>query len=164
MGLDMMLSKRTYVKNWDYQKDEQKHNVTVKLNGKSRKDIKPKRISHIVEEVGYWRKANHIHIWFVENVQEGIDECQESYVSLKLLTELRDLCKEVVERKGDDDFISENLPTGSGFFFGGTDYDEFYYEDCKETIKIINGILKDEEIVRDTEGVYSGNYYYQSSW
>ena len=48
MGLDMMLSKRTYVKNWDYQKDEQKHNVTVKLNGKSRKDIKPKRINRAI--------------------------------------------------------------------------------------------------------------------
>ena len=164
MGLDMYLTKRTYVKNWNFQKDEEKHKVTVKFNGKSRKDIKPKRISHIEEEVGYWRKANHIHSWFVENVQKGIDECQESYVSLERLTELRDLCKEVVERKGDDDFVSENLPTGSGFFFGGTEYDEYYYEDCKETIKILNAILKEEEIVRDTEGIYNGEYYYQASW
>jgi len=164
MGLDMYLSKRTYVKNWNFQKDEEKHKVTVKLNGKSRKDVKSKRISHIVEEVGYWRKANHIHSWFVENVQKGIDKCQESFVSLERLTELRDLCKEVVERKGDDDFISENLPTGSGFFFGGTDYDEYYYEDCKETIKILDNIIKDEEVVSNIEGVYGGDYYYQASW
>ena len=164
MGLDMYLSKRTYVKNWNFQKDEEKHKVAVKLNGKSRKDIKPKRISHIVEEVGYWRKANHIHSWFVENVQKGIDECQESHVSLERLTELRDLCKEVVERKGDDDFVSENLPTGSGFFFGGTEYDEYYYNDCKDTIKMLDTILKEDEIVRDTKGIYSSDYYYQASW
>lgn len=164
MGLDMYLTKRTYVKNWNFQKDEQKHKVIVKLNGKSRKDIKPKRISQIIEDVGYWRKANQIHSWFVENVQDGRDECQESYVSLERLTELRDLCKEVVERKGDDDFVSENLPTGSGFFFGSTEYDEYYYEDCKDTIKIIDTILKEEEIVRDTKGIYSGEYYYQASW
>ena len=35
MGLDMYLSKRTYVKNWNFQKDDEKHKVTVKLNGKS---------------------------------------------------------------------------------------------------------------------------------
>ena len=164
MGLDMYLSKRTYVKNWNFQKDEEKHKVTVKFNGKSRKDIKPKRISHIVEEVGYWRKANHIHSWFVEHVQKGIDECQESYVSLERLTELRDLCKEVVERKGDDDFVSKNLPTGSGFFFGGTEYDEYYYEDCKETIKMLDTILKEEEIVSDTKGIHNSEYFYQASW
>ena len=83
---------------------------------------------------------------------------------MERLTELRDLCKEVVERKGDDDFIGENLPTSSGFFFGGTEYDEYYYEDCKETIKILDTILKEEEIVRDTKGIYSGEYYYQASW
>ena len=163
MGLDMYLSKRTYVKNWNYQKDEEKHKVTVKLNGKSRKDIKPKRISHIVEEVGYWRKANQIHSWFVENIQDGRDECQESYVSLERLTELRDLCKEVVRYKNSE-FNNDNLPTSSGFFFGGTEYDEYYYEDCKETIKILDTILKEEEIIRDTEGIYNGEYYYRASW
>jgi len=163
MGLDMYLSKRTYVKNWNFQNDEEKHKVTVKFNGKSRKDIKPKRISHIVEEVGYWRKANHIHSWFVENIQKGIDECQESYVSLERLTELRDLCKEVIRYKNSE-FNNDNLPTSSGFFFGGTEYNEYYYEDCKDTIKILNGILKEEEIVRDTKGIYSGEYYYQASW
>ena len=23
----------------------------------------------------YWRKANHIHKWFVDNVQDGCDNC-----------------------------------------------------------------------------------------
>ena len=130
---------------------------------KSRKDIKPRRISQIIEDVGYWRKANQIHNWFVENVQDGRDECQESYVSLEKLTELRDLCKEVIRYKNSE-FNNDNLPTSSGFFFGGTDYDEYYYEDCKDTIKIIDTILKEEEIVSNTEGIYSGEYYYQASW
>ncbi len=26
-------------------------------------------------EVGYWRKANQIHNWFVKNVQGGVDDC-----------------------------------------------------------------------------------------
>ena len=31
--------------------------------------------SRIIEQVGYWRKANQIHNWFVENVQDGEDDC-----------------------------------------------------------------------------------------
>ena len=159
MGLDMYLSKKTYVKQWSH--NEKNNTVTVKFDGKVRKDIKPKRISHIVEEVGYWRKANHIHNWFVEKVQEGRDECQESYVSLEQLEELRDLCKVVVEKK-DEEFNKENLPTTSGFFFGGTEYDEYYYSDCEDTIKIIDTILKEKD--NKPEGAWSGDFYYRASW
>jgi len=160
MGLDMYLSKRTYVKQWNHQKDEEKHKVAVKFGEKARRDIRPNKISHIVEEVGYWRKANHIHNWFVDNCQDGIDECQEASVDIEQLKELRDICSEVVKKK-DAEFSSENLPTGSGFFFGNTEYNEYYYEDCKDTIKIIDEIIKSEEV--KPEGCYS-SYYYQSSW
>ena len=52
----------------------------------------------IVEQVGYWRKANAIHHWFVDNVQEGVDECQTSYVSIKDLDKLLGLCNGVLDR------------------------------------------------------------------
>lgn len=29
----------------------------------------------IMTEIAYWRKANHIHKWFVDNVQYGVDDC-----------------------------------------------------------------------------------------
>jgi len=75
MGLDMYLSKKTYVKYWEHNGDNN-YEVTVTKAGKPT-NIDPKKVSYIVEEVGYWRKANQIHNWFVENVQNGIDECQE---------------------------------------------------------------------------------------
>ena len=34
----------------------------------------------IFEEVAYWLKANHIHNWFVQNLQDGVDECQYVFV------------------------------------------------------------------------------------
>ncbi len=116
MGLDMYLSKKTYVKNWSFHKPEEKHTISVKKGGKSRKDIKPKRVSHIVEEVMYWRKVNAIHSWFVENCQNGIDECQESYVSREQLEELASICEEVVKTKD-----VSLLQTQGGFFFGSTE-------------------------------------------
>ena len=119
MGLDMYLTKRTYVKNWNHKND--KHSVDVKLNGKKRKDIQPERVSEIVEDVMYWRKANHIHNWFVSNCQGGVDECQETRVSLDQLKELSALCKKVVDKK--DPSLMETV---QGFFFGSTDYDQYY--------------------------------------
>lgn len=31
----------------------------------------------IWKEIGYWRKANHIHKWFVDCVQDGEDDCEK---------------------------------------------------------------------------------------
>ena len=51
----------------------------------------------------------------------------------------------------------ELLPTADGFFFGNTNYDEWYYNDVKNTIKM----LEDE---MDENGNFYGSYYYRSSW
>ena len=155
MGLDMYLTKRTYVKNWNHKND--KHSVSVKLNGKKRKDIQPERVSEIVEDVMYWRKANHIHNWFVSNCQGGVDECQEARVSLDQLKELSELCKKVVDKK--DPSLMETV---QGFFFGSTDYDQYYYDMCTETHEVIENIVKEME--DEPKDVYSATFYYQSSW
>ena len=110
MGLDMYLSKKTYVKNWDHNPNR-KHKVTVKLNNKIRKDIKAERVSEITEDVMYWRKANHIHAWFVKNCQDGVDECQSSHVSREQLEQLATLCEEVLKFKADGKSPDETLPT-----------------------------------------------------
>ena len=46
------------------------------------------------------------------------------------------------------------LPTHQGFFFGGYDYDQYYYECIDDTIKILEKALKDKK----------KEFYYQSSW
>ncbi len=149
----MYLTKKSYVKKWDFQKKN--HEVEVRYGGNKRHDIKPNRVSEIVEEVMYWRKANHIHGWFVDNVQQGRDECQESKVELGDLVELRDLCKKVLETKNTD-----LLPLTAGFFFGSKEVDGFYWEDTKATVEAIDSIL--EEKVPD--GATAPDYYYQASW
>lgn len=183
MGLDMYLYKKTYVKNWDHMTPQQRHEIVVKRGGTVRDDIKPERISEIVEQVAYWRKANAIHKWFVANVQGGVDECQESYVDKEKLAELVSLCKQVLAsvetvegevctgiqwtpeggeqrltRRGEviaqPGLAAKLLPTQSGFFFGSTDYDEGYLYDIKETIRQIEPLLAEE----------GGDFYYRASW
>ena len=95
-------------------------------------------VTEIRAELGYWRKANAIHAWFVRNVQGGVDECQTSPVSREHLQTLRDLCQRVLDFRH---LANELLPTQGGFFFGSTDYDEGFIEDLKSTIEIIDRAL-----------------------
>jgi hypothetical protein len=173
MGLDMYLEKKTYVSISDRN--------GLKVTGLT-SAIDPSKVKYIIEEAGYWRKANAIHQWFVENVQDGEDDCKEYEVSAEQMEELLDLVKKVLKvsvlvkgkihngttwTKGkkienyEDGMIVKNpatakklLPTTSGFFFGGTEYDQYYIQDLKDTEKILEEALKDK----------SADFSYQSSW
>ena len=156
MGLDMYLSKKTYVKQWEHKGDEN-FQVEVTKKGEPVSHIKSERISYVEEEVGYWRKSNQIHNWFVQNVQNGTDDCGTYFVSEEQLEELLELCKRVIEN---NELAEELLPSADGFFFGSTDYDEWYFKDLTNTIKIIETLLSE----RNENGYLDGDIYYHSSW
>ena len=152
----MYLSKKTYVKKWEHIPKEEQFEVTVKRNGKVFDQIKVDRISYVEEQVMYWRKANHIHNWFVQNCQGSVDDGRSTYVSVEDLKNLYDACKKVMEF---DTASAPNdiLPTTPGFFFGSTDYDEWYYQNTKDTIEFL-------EKEMDADGKFNGDYYYEASW
>ena len=152
MGLDMYLNKKTYVGN-EYAKET--NQLTIGQPGQYGGKIQDKRISEIVERIGYWRKANAIHAWFVRNVQGGVDECQESCVTAEQLRELRSACRTVLASvETHPEICAKLLPAQDGFFFGNTDYDQYYLDDLKETVKIIDSALEEKD----------GEFYYQASW
>src|SRR5690554_4217692 len=145
MGLDMYLYRKIYVGN-QHRKPENKVQVIIPENNEGlffidKKFFNQDKISYIVEEVAYWRKANSIHNFFVEEVQDGIDDCKEYYVETEVLQRLINLCKEDIEiiesqpytTETYTDFFSEeekeykkydvdkeflNLQPTQGFFFG----------------------------------------------
>jgi hypothetical protein len=153
MGLDMYLKKRTYIGN-NYREAGKLVKVVVPDDQTGvmfpTPPIKDERVSNITEQVGYWRKANAIHNWFVENVQGSNDDCDEYPVSKEHLAKLLELVRAVL---ADRSRAAELLPTTAGFFFGSQEYDEYYFEDLKETEKILETALAED-----------GSYYYQSSW
>ena len=108
--------------------------------------------AHIGVKVAYWRKANAIHSWFVQNCQEGEDNCQTVYVPREQLAELRDVCRKVL---ADPSLASELLPTADGFFFGGTDYDEWYLNSLRYTALTLDKLLTMPE---------DWGFEYSSSW
>lgn len=153
MGLDMYLDRQVYIgAEFDFNK------VTGIIDIKKGENQTPipinfNKVKYITEEVMYWRKANHIHHWFVEHVQDGIDDCKRYYVSREELNELVKTCKKVLRNHA---LADELLPTSSGFFFGGTEYDEYYFDALKDTIRNIEPLVKDKNL--------RGDFYYQASW
>ena len=148
----MTLQKKTYVKNWDYMKPEEKHEITIK--GPRASSIDTKKITYIVEDAGVWRKANQIHQWFVTNVQNGDDDCKDYYVSSEQLEELLDVVKQVLKAPNK---AKELLPTQNGFFFGGIEYDQDYFKDLEYTKKLLEDVL-------NNPAAKNSDFTYSSSW
>ena len=127
---------------------------------------KDNSVPNSYEEVAYWRKANQVHAWFVDYFLDGKDECRPSSdVTLDDLLDLRSLCQTVLSYKNNkeepyykwQDTAATILPSRSGFFFGGTEYDENYLYDLEVTVKQINEI----------EASHGGEhhvYFYEASW
>ena len=54
------------------------------------------RLSESTYTVCEWRKANAIHKWFVDHVQDGEDDCGRYPVSVDKLKDLRAACREAM--------------------------------------------------------------------
>jgi len=103
----------------------------------------------------YWRKANQIHRFFVQEVQGGDSECRQKGATRDQLFKLLELCREV---QNDKTKAATLLPTQTGFFFGSTLYDDHYFLDIAHTIIQLEIVLADD-ILKD-----GWRFIYQSSW
>lgn len=141
----MYLSARQYL--WTY-KDEDKETADEikKLMGS---DL---NVKEITMEAMYWRKANAIHDWFVSMVQDGDDDCKEYFVETEQLEELVSLCNQALATKDTD-----ILQTTDGFFFGSTEYDDYYWAEITRTRDELSKLLT------NPKSKY-WDFYYRASW
>jgi hypothetical protein len=155
MGLDMYLNAERFLSDYFTEGDDAKAEQIQKLFP----ELVNAKVSKVIFEVGYWRKANAIHNWFVNNVQEGVDDCGDYHVGREKLQELKVLVEEVIDsynnKNKNKNAIKSILPPTSGFFFGRTEIDEYYLEDMKRTKKILDNALKMPDNV---------SFVYHSSW
>lgn len=109
----------------------------------------------IVEtEAGYWRKANQIHNWFVRECQDNIDGCQNTVLNQAMLAKLYNLITDIGK---DKTLAMQLLPSQSGFFFGSTEYDNWYFDDLKYTKQLLKKLLR-----KDSSANWQ--FSYQASW
>ena len=141
------------------------------------------------EECHYWRKANAIHNFFVENVQDGNDDCGTYNVPKSAIEDLAERCDLVLQlldrspkkevqyvcgyernKNGETvelfdtmsvyevgDEIQDLLPTQGGFFFGSTEYGDWYRNDILDTKELCDDLLLTMDWKKET-------LTYASSW
>ena len=156
MGLDMYLTAKRYL--WNEKDKEVSKNINEIVGVETYEEEyfgkSSLRVKGISIDAMYWRKANAIHGWFVENCQGGRDECQETYVDRAKLVQLRDLCQSILDNP--DSTGDTDLEPRQGFFFGSYEKDEWYYQDLKNTVE---GLTKALSLPEDEY-----DFYYQASW
>ena len=164
MGLDMYFHAKRYLSDWNPDDKEIQSKITEVAKGFN-DEWKPNEVTY---KVGYWRKANAIHNWFVQNVQDGEDDCKEYYVGTESIRDLYDTVVECLD--GGKDVALEKLPPADGFFFGGTTIDEYYWQDLEYTKRVLEPLVKafDQSKELGDESykhpIYQYTFHYCSSW
>jgi hypothetical protein len=166
MGLDMYLNVSERISSYNYDRvngevtrtDNPKYDNVIQAAGIKSKDNWGSSVS--VEWTAiYWRKANQIHNWFVNTLADGVDECQTIRVSRENLVALHNRCGVLLDTKSTE-LAMELLEPASGFFFGSTTIDEWYWQDVEETHKQLTELL--DEITEENQWNYEIEY--QASW
>ncbi len=177
MGLDMYLEITRYVSQFDVvprKQDEEDHYSRVVREGPpiieswlepyglaQFRDPRNFAMISVTTQAIYWRKANHIHQWFVEHVQGGVDECQRSYLGRDDLNALLKECNKALASRGTSD-ETDILKPQSGFFFGSTNRDDWYWQQTEYTAERLTKIVA----LLDKEALENRHYdlHYQASW
>ena len=156
MGLDQYLVANKNVGGSEWRGAEENKQFSEVLEAMNACDMTSKAdipSVNIGVQVGYWRKANQIHGWFVEHVQGGDDDCREYYVDREQLRELLVTCRAVAQ---DRSKAEELLSPTQGFFFGSDGIDEWYWQDIDNTIELLSYVL--DNVGNDW------TFTYRSSW
>lgn len=106
--------------------------------------------------VGYFRKVNFLVKYF-SDLGFDVENQTPFYITKEQVLELRDRCQLVLE---DHSLAEKLLPTMSGFFFGGTDYDEYYFEDVRQVLHYCEStLLPMFDELDDRESIYFSTWY-----
>ena len=94
-----------------------------------------------IYQIGYFRKFNALHSYIVKTFADGIDNCQDIILYKEDVEQIKKVLDDILNAHQRVEKAKEILPTQSGFFFGGTDYDEFYFEDVKVAADLMQNLL-----------------------
>jgi hypothetical protein len=87
----------------------------------------------------YFRKVNFLFKYF-EDRGKMVDQYY-AFVEPEDVEDIIDKCEQVLKDKNQQN-AHELLPTQDGFFFGSTDYDDWYFYDVKDCLKQMKQYLK----------------------
>jgi hypothetical protein len=106
------------------------------------------KVDTVIVNLGEWRKAYHIHGWFVKNVQKGQDNCAAYWVEREKLQELLEICQLVIKNR----HLTHLFPPVKG---GYDIIDETYFKQILDTVNIIKTCFTLPEC---------WEFYYEANW
>lgn len=90
------------------------------------------------EELFYYRKLNSLQNYFESNF--NIDNCEKVELTLDIVNDIKNLVDTVIKDNTEESAI-KNFPTTNGFFYGGTDYDKWYFNNLNNISRDMNELL-----------------------
>lgn len=93
--------------------------------------------SFVSREDMYYRKVNCLYAYFNDRLED-----EQCLVTKADVEDIIDRAKNVLLAH-DEETSAQLLPTQSGFFFGSTEYDEYYYDDIADVYKDFTKYLED---------------------
>lgn len=91
----------------------------------------------VLTEIAYFRKSNWLHGYFdrlcEERTGHGIEDCEYFVFSKHDLHTLLEIARDVIATDSIA-YAEDWLPPQSGFFFGSTAIDDYYFEDLQDFV------------------------------
>jgi hypothetical protein len=109
-------------------------------------DSRPDPEDYGMTSNGSFRKVNFLVAFF-----DYWDNCQFKEITLDEIKELLARCRAILKHKSKKK-AEYLLPTTSGFFFGSTEYDKWYFEDVKEVREWAKSVIKADD--GDADNLY----------
>ncbi len=186
MGLDMRLCKKKIVKNWTHFSPEEQYSIIVKRGEKIIEEFFPvieityeicewrkanaihnwfvENIQGGEDDCGTYSLSREQLQELLETVNTVLDSCELVPGKVNTGITYGKNCPPNGKIQWKEGKVIKNpeiahklLPTIEGFFFGSTDYDEYYYQDLIKTKNALEKVLSQEENFNDY-------YEYSSSW
>lgn len=152
MGLDMYLDCVTMF--YDTSNEDARDAAVMPVN------IKNDRVKSITESMIYWRKANQIHRWFVNNVQNGEDNCGTYLVNRDDISSLLAAVTVVLDAK--DKSLDLGIERANSLL-PPVEVGERYWSVLDRTKKELEDLLAEMDLT-DPKGNFYQHYTYSSSW
>jgi hypothetical protein len=119
---------------------------TLKINKQVFGSVQVKVVLH------GWGSSHHIHSWFVNNVQGGVDDDRYHEVTREQLQQFVDVCKKALANKKK---AGHYFPTNEAYRSECPTIDDGYFHDLENDVKRITRILKSPKY-KDWDFGYSG--------
>ena len=156
MELDMYLEKKIFI--WSNNRGD------LKITG-CKSAINPEKVKYIIEEAGYWRKANAIHKWFVDNLADGEDyNGHKLYVSQENMQKLLDIVNKVLKASV---LVKGKIQNGTRSYKDEKTGEYISNEPIMEDGEYIEDQTVAKELLPTAEGFFFGStaydqYYYSN--